>query len=90
MGVDRIDWRGPPTSPPPEAPPPPPWPPKKIAGGAIDPCPGRTIEQLRAEVATLRQYRKRAKRAYRTLQAAHERVSGAYADLYRAHLDLWT
>lgn len=47
----------------------------------------RLIRQEK-EITLLRQYRKRAKRAYRTLQAAHERVSGAYGELYRAHLDL--
>ena len=46
------------------------------------------LRRCHEELARLRAYRKRARRSYRSLQAAYERVSGAYADLYRLSMDL--
>ena len=51
----------------------------------------RMIEEMRkkdAEITALRQYRKRAKKAYRCLQAAYERTSAAYTALHRQNQDL--
>ena len=48
----------------------------------------QAIIRLQAENEALRRYKTRARKAYRSLQAAHERVSSAYYELHRAHLDL--
>ena len=42
------------------------------------------LKQKNEEITELRRYRKRAKKAYRQLQAAHERISKAYMRLYWA------
>ena len=41
------------------------------------------LKQKNEEITELRRYRKRAKKAYRQLQVAFERVTHAYTDLYR-------
>ena len=45
------------------------------------------VQRLNEEVASLRRYRKSAKKAYRTLQAAYERVVQAHYDLYRRNVE---